>query len=262
MSFPGTILLDNGEVYKQSSTKRHPLGTRGATQDGRVFHYTKNGAVALTPAMLIQALASSADDVAEPLADSTDWTVPSTSTTLIRLSTATSMATANYFEDGYFIVTAGTTGNEVGQIVQIQSTPATTATAGPAYCPEIFLYSEDKLVTALTTSNTVSLHANPYDKVVVALDAAPTAAPVGICLTNVTASYYFWLQTWGLAPCRVSDTWFAGHNVIYASATGTREGEALPMTSLEADKGAAIVGIAQYIGTDGYVGAILLTLAP
>jgi len=262
MSFPGSILLGQGDIYRQSSTKQHPLGTRGYTRDGRVYRYARNGAAALLPGMLIQKTAPHADDVAEPLADSTDWAVPTTSTTLIRLSTATSMATADFFKDGYFMVTAGATESGTGQMLQIESCPKTTATAGPAYCPEIFLREEDKLVTALTTSVTISLIKNPYDQVVVGLDAAPTGLPVGVCPINVTIAYYFWLQTWGMACMRVSDTWIIGHNIIYGSATGTRPGEALPMTSLEADKGSAIVGMADYIGTDGYYGSAMLTLAP
>lgn len=261
--FPGSVLLE-GDQYHITSDKRYPLGTRGYTRDGRVFRYAKCGATALTPGMLIQAMASTADEVAEPIADSTDWAVPSTSSTVFYLSTATSLTTANFFADGYYMVTAGTTTAEVGQMLQIQSQPKSNGLAGAALGgnPKVYVYSEDKLVSALTTSNTVSLIKNPYDAVIMALDAAPTAPPIGVCGTDVTALYHFWLQTWGMTCLRVSDTWDTGHYVIYASATGNRGGEAHPSSTKESDLGAAVIGIAQYIGVDAYAGAAFIILAP
>jgi hypothetical protein len=260
--FPGSVLLDGGQ-YHTSSTKRHPLGTRGYTQDGRVFRYARNGSAGLNPGMMCQAEASSADFEAEPIADATDFAVPSTSSTVFYLSTATSMATADAFADGYYMVTAGTTTAEVGQMLQIESCPKSDGAAGPSGNPRIYVYSEDKLVTALSTTDTITLQKNPYDSIIGTLQAAPTGIAVGVAVTDVAASYYFWLQTWGMACMRVSDTWDTGHNIIYASATGNdRLGEALPSSTLEVDKGAAIVGIAQYIGTDGYAGSAMLTLAP
>jgi len=45
---------------------------------------------------------------------------------------------------------------------------------------------------------------NPYDSVIVAA-VAPTAAVLGVPNVYVAASYYFWLQTWGVCPVK-SDT--------------------------------------------------------
>ncbi len=264
-SFAASVLINNGDIYKPTSIKKYPLGTRGFTRDGRVYRYAKNGGTALESGKLIQAEAINSDMVAQELADSTDWAVPTTGTTLIRLSTDTSMATADFFVDGYFMVTAGTTGNEVGQMMKIESCPGTTATAGPAYAPEIFLYSEDKLVTALTTSNTVSLIKNPYDDVIVAVmnDSAITAMPVGICPTVVTASYYFWLQTWGMSCVWVHETFDAGHQVFFASDTGcSAPGVVFAPDTNSISFGCVQVGNAQYIGVDGTGGAVFLTFSP
>lgn len=264
-SFASSVLLGNGDIYKESVTKKYPLGTRGFTRDGRVYRYAKNGGVALTPGTLIQAEAVNSDMVAQPLADSTDWAVPTTSSTLFRLSTATSMATADFFIDGYLMVTAGTTGNEVGQVMQIQSCPGSTATAGPAYCPEVYVYSEDKLVTALTTSNTVSLIKNPYDDVVIAVmnDAAITSIPVGVCPISVQANYYFWLQTWGMSTAFVGGTWDAGHSTFFDSITGCTGAGTIRAVSTECNaKGCVSVGLAQYIGVEATCGAVFLTMSP
>lgn len=262
MSFPGSVLLDQGEIFKPHVTKRFPLGTRGYTRDGRAFRYARAGAAALVPGMLIQAPAVDTEVVAQEYADSTDWAAPTTNSTVFYLSTDTTIATANFFKDGYFMVTAGSTSNVIGQMVQIESHSGAAGAAGATGVVKVYPYSEERLTAAFTTANTVSIIANPYNNVIVSLDAAPTGIPVGVCPASVTAAYYFWLQTWGMACMRVSDTWDTGHSIIYASATGTREGESLPWSTLESDKGAAVVGIANYIGTDGYAGAGFLTLAP
>lgn len=263
-AFASTLLLGNGEIYSTTSTKKFPLGTRGFTRDGRVYRYARCGATALTPGQLCQAEAVDANFVAQPLADSTDWDVPTTGSTVIYLSTATSMATADAFVDGYFMVTAGSTGNATGQIARIESCPASTATAGPAYCPEIFLAEGESLVTALTTTYTVSIQKNPYDDVIPGVyDAAITGIPVGVCPTNVAATYYFWLQTWGMTCVWVNGTLDAGHMVIYTSDTGcTNAGTVAPCSTKGFNRGDANVGLAQYIGSDGTAGSIFLTLAP
>ena len=55
MSFPFTVPLSQKEVVTPTSTQRAPLGTRGATSDGRIFRYCKNGGTALAKGYLIQA---------------------------------------------------------------------------------------------------------------------------------------------------------------------------------------------------------------
>lgn len=260
MGFPGSLLLNGADIYNAHVTKRFPLGTRGYTRDGRVFRYAKCGATALTPGMLCEAEAVDSNSVALTVADSTDWAVPTTSSTVFHISSDVT-ATANYFADGYFMVTAGTQTADNGQYVQIESHTA-GGVAGATGAVYVYPYDGETLSVALSTSNTVSLIQNPYQKVIVSPDAAPTGPAVGVCPTSVTAAYYFWLQTWGPACCFVSDTWDTGHGVYNASATGTRAGECFAVATLEIDKGSAVVGIAQYIGTDGYAGCAFLTMAP
>ena len=53
MSFPYTVQLAGGEELQQSTTKKHRLGTRGETEDGRVYYYCKaNSASAIGRAYL------------------------------------------------------------------------------------------------------------------------------------------------------------------------------------------------------------------
>ncbi len=265
MSFPGSILLDQGDVYKTSSTKKHPLGTRGYTQDGRAYRYAQAGASNLTPGMLIQAAAYDSNFAAQEMADSTDWAVPTTGSTIFYLSTDTSLTTASYFVDGYYMVCSGSTAmSEVGQILQIDSV-AFSCASGPSGCPKVYAYGEDKLVTALTTANTITLLPNTYKSVIVApnADAAITGIAVGVCPINVTAAYYFWLQTWGMTCVRVHGTLDCGYSVYYDSNTGcSNTGNIRTQASLGDDRGSPQVGMAQYTGVDGGAGAIFLTLAP
>jgi|ETNvirnome_2_300_1030623.scaffolds.fasta_scaffold03051_6 hypothetical protein len=267
-AFTATLLLDGSEIYKTSAAKLHPLGTRGFTRDGRVYRYARNGATAIVPGDLIQAsvVLAAGSEVAAELADSTDWAVPTTNSTSIRLSTDTSLSTANFFEDGYFMVTAGTTTSEVGQIAQIESHPGNAGAAGATGAPIVYLYTEDKLVTALTTANTISMNKNAYDAVVVAdnADSAITAMPVGVCPAAVAVEYYFWLQTWGLCPVWTHGTADAGHSVFFSSSTGSSRGGDVhaPSTVDNESAGCVSVGMSQYIGVTGTCGAVMLTLAP
>lgn len=265
MSFPGSILL-NGQQYNPTKDKRHPLGTRGYTRDGRVFRYASAGA-AIVPGCLVSAAAEDAElRGAVCLAAATDWAVPTSNSTVFYLATENSLATADWLTDGYLMVTAGASTHEVGQMIQLDKQAIQTAANGVVVAgvgsARVFAYPEDKLTHALTTANTISLIHNPYYAVTETAAGTPTSIPVGVSVCAVTSAYYFWLQTWGMACLRSADTWVAGRVLINSSITSDRTGEAYALASIQADKGAAVVGMAQYIGTDLYWGAAFITLAP
>lgn len=264
--FSASVLLDTGEMFQQHTNKKHPLGTRGFTRDGRVFRYALNGATALSPGQVIQAEAAESTVLAQEYADSTDWALPTTDSHTFYLSTDTTIATKDFFADGYFMVTAGST-DVTGQSLQIKTNTGKAGAAGPGGCPVIETYSEDKLVTALTTTHTVSLIPNPYSRVIAgkSADAAITGIPVGVCPGVVAAGKYFWLQTWGMACVWASGTWDAGRDSFYDSQTGcSNEGAAKTFAtcSVTASGGVIPIGSVQYIGVDGSCGALFIKLAP
>lgn len=269
MGFPGSVLLSQEMVYEQTSDKRHPLGTRGYTRDGRVFRYAQSGSTSILIGNLCQSPVIDTDlDMDAIMADSTDWAAPTTSATKMYLSTDHSNTTANNYADGYLFVTDGT---GEGQMIQVKSSEPTTAAAGPQTAPRFDFFGDGRLQTALDTTSEVGFAMNIYNKVVRGVDAAPTAIPIGVTPVTTTASYYFWLQTWGPCPCITVGTIVVGEVVTYGSDTAgataryDKGGGVTPIASGDTgpDTTSAVrVGECMSVGTDGEYSLIYLKLAP
>jgi hypothetical protein len=206
MAFPHTVYLAENDIKVTSSTQRFPLGTRGVTVDGRVFRYAQNGAVALVAHRLV------ANAIEGPWTTGTYThfaNVPGTSggfaagTTQVYIGdTATGSATANYYKDGWLIVNS--TDTSYTQMVRINS-HAAISSATQASSPGVIINLDPGTglnKAGVTDTGLVKLVANPYRAVVVAIGGTAvglTNVPLGIPPVAVTASYYFWLQTWGPA---------------------------------------------------------------
>lgn len=262
MSFPGSILLNQGAIYQQTSDKRLPLGTRGYTRDGRVFRYSKAGATNLGAGLLMCSPVTPADEAVDELFSS-DYETPTTSSTLIYLSTGTSLTTAGYYNDGYLYANANT---GEGQMVQIKSDAGATTAAADVF-PTLYPYEEDKFTATFTTASEVGLVKNPYDGIVVRPDSARASAPRGVTPRAITALYYFWLQTWGYCPVLTAGTVVVGNPVTddTFSGTGSTGGVHAPATSTGATAYSAIgfcLGNVIVVGADTEYSLIDLHLAP
>jgi hypothetical protein len=192
MAFPTTVNLKRGWEKKETSTQKHKLGTRGETPDGRVFYYAKNSSAAITPGGKI------CDGIAAVAAH--DMDVPATAAhsvgdATISLEVPTTDLTANQYKDGYLLINDGP---GQGEVYQIKSHPAHDASDDNTV---IFtIDDEDGIVTALTTSSLFGIIYNPYTDVkIVDGDGTMTTGPLGVNPMPVTASYYFWLQSAGVA---------------------------------------------------------------
>lgn len=191
--FPGSILLSEKNIREETSDKRHPLGTRGYTRDGRVFRYAKAGATNLTIGHMNQTPAAHADftDGGALLLAATTL-----STSITLTITGASITTANCFADGY-MMSKDNTGQ--GQMAMIKSHPITGTAATTC---KFNLQEDSTLTAAVTTGTTVfGFWHNLYYDVIVCPGSAPTGIAVGVNIMGITASYYFWIQTWG--PCLV-----------------------------------------------------------
>lgn len=102
---------------------------------------------------------------------------------------------ANVLKDGYYITTKAGTGTVLGHCYRIRSHAAIAASAIGAIC----LY--DPLKVAIAADTEVGVFPSQYRKVIQAPATTPTDIVIGVAPRAVTASYYFWLQTWG--PCAV-----------------------------------------------------------
>jgi len=265
MGFPGSVLLSQGEIYKESSTKVLPMGTRGYTRDGRSFRYAKSSA-AIAVGRLVQAATISALDDAQALAASTDVkTTYSTDSHKFYLSSKSSMTTANAFRDGTLFISSGT---GIGQYAQVKSHDNWTAAASKY--PSVTIYPEDSFSVKPTTSVKVGLIRNVYDDVKVAdtsvAKGAWTGMMVGVTPRAISAAdKYFWLQTWGPCACRTQAALHLGRRVIATTATNSTDGTVgTPTSSTVAKLSVTQVTIGQclQVGAANTAALIYLQLAP
>ena len=248
MSSKHWSILDHREVdpslqwhMQESETQKYPLGARLAYTDGRVFRYTENGAVALAAGKIN----SCVDDGAER---EDTLTVAAAAGARQVTYTAVGTITENQYAGGILCVVDGT-----GQGLQykIESHLAITAAATGV----INLY--DPILTALDTTTDVMLVKSPYKSVVVAPDQI--VLPTGVAPIPVTASYFFWNQTRGLAPVLAEDS--TGDAATERICTlGTSAGV---LTTAGGAPGAAIIGRLYFDSLDqvsGDYGPIFLTI--
>lgn len=168
-----------------SVTKLHNLGTVAETADGRVYRYAQAGAVDLA-----------AGKINNGVAKVTNHTINSVATAAavgdkqvnITLAGATA-TTAGQYDDGYLHVidSAG-----VGSSYRIAGTPV-IAGSGTG-----IIQLQDAIATALTTSSKVALVPSPWSGSIVQTGSVSLFIN-GTNNVIVTAAYYYWSQTGGIA---------------------------------------------------------------
>ena len=172
------------EVYKQSSVKRAPLGSKGVI-GRRIFRYGKAGAANLAHGKLVVN--------ADLVANHTNIVVQAAAVVGAKTVKATLGATAAT-EDQYAggtLVVNDAAGEGYGYRIKGNSA------ADSAGVITVFL--ADGLVVALTTSSEVTLKLSTFAGLVIsATDQADQA--VGVPRIDVTAAYYAWFQTGGECP--------------------------------------------------------------
>ena len=176
------------EIYKESDTQKTDLGALARTPDGRAFRYVKAGGTALVAGKLQQG-----PDITAYHQNVAVAAAAAIGATQVTVTLGATAATAGQYANGYLIVNDET---GEGQTYQIKSNPAADASASLV----VTLYDEDALVTALTTSSEVCLIPNLYNGVIVN-PTTPTNAPVGVAVYPITASYYGWVQVYGVVSC-------------------------------------------------------------
>jgi hypothetical protein len=227
----GLVILQG--LFELSATAKHKIGTRMQLADGRVFFYALDGGSGLSAGKLnfSKATMSGHEDV--------DTSAQAIGTKVVTVTPATTeIALANQYAEG-FISIRETTGQ--GQIRKIKSHPSAASTATCV----LTLY--DPWTVAITASEQADLMHNPMYKVTES--ATEEQLPAGIPLLAVTADYYFWNQTWGLASVlqdgnnplgsMVTPGTVAGSVVEYATSEDTITGYDMP-----------VVGVMAILGVD------------
>jgi hypothetical protein len=221
MGFPVSLEGNLRDVKETSATQKHALGTRLVLNDGRVFHYAKNGAAILAVGKLVASPIPDADEMLDLPPDSACTTAARNATLIADMSTASAYLAASRFKDGYMYVNTGT---GAGQIVQLSDNDKGGTTADGTI--KVYFKDEEYLSVALDTSSSkAGLIQNPYNSVVVSpawADLTGNSRPLGVPMCTVPASHYFWLQTWGTCPVIAGGTPVIGQTVIQGgSSTGT-----------------------------------------
>lgn len=201
--YNNVIPPDQG-IYEESSTQKAPIGFKLEMNDGRVFRYCKNGGTALDPGKIVQGPAQNQYDE-----DCVVYVAAAIGDTHIHLTNHSSGAakTKDALADGFITVGAGS--SQLGRTYKIKGNEAAAANA------ELIVYLYDPLVTAISTTSTVTFAYCPYYATV--LEAA-TNRPIGVPLCNsVTANYYYWCQTRGIVGVISSGTITAGDDLQVAS---------------------------------------------
>ena len=196
-------------ILDMSLTQKYPLGCRFAKKDGRVFRYAKAGAVALvagnliTSAVLNGALTTVQTDLTPAAVAAGAYSVTA--------AIATTEQPKDTFKDGWMAVTDGDAANAMGDLYLIKSHPLSAT--------NIILELYEPLKRAITTSSRISLLGNIYEAAI-QCDTTPTGVVLGVCPTVVTAEYYFWVQTWGIANVLAGGAIAAGLDIVAGPAAG------------------------------------------
>jgi hypothetical protein len=225
MAFPTSLYGTLQDVMECSTTQKHPLGTRLVMDDGRVFHYAKNGAAILLKGKLVCGTVVSAEhNVDLPLQDA-GTTLATYLHPLVDLATTGTHVAANTYKEGWLIAHTGT---GAGQVVKIKTNDLGGSTAEAAM--KVYFEDGNFLSAALDTSSSkVGLCKNPYADLVVCPTYATytvVSKPAGVPLAAIAASNYFWVQTWGPAPVLMGATPTEGEIIIEGGTSTGAAGEA------------------------------------
>lgn len=209
----GFATVAGQEIFSESVTAVHNLGTYMETADGRGFRYAKVGAVATVAGKVYQGPALDATNM-QPSGGLTP-AAAAIGATEITISSSITL-TANFLAGGYMsvVVTPGQ-----GYTYKIKGNTAVSSAAG------CVVTLEDPLQVALTTSSRVIFVKHPYDGVVIE-PGTPTARIAGVAPDVITAGYFGWMQTKGPAAVLFTGTGAAGK--VVGSLSGGTSGSMAP----------------------------------
>lgn len=240
LKFTGPIPIAQG-LYEESATAKGVLGQCIRMHDGRCFRYAKAGAGALTAGQLIQA---GTINGANYLNDSV--LAAAVGAREVTVVTAAAVTTA---AEGFLQINDGT-GQGLNYKIKTSKANATTATS-----TDLELY--DALAVALVASGTsqATIILNQYEACAPA--TAITDIILGVANIAVTAEYYFWLQTWGIACVLSEGTPAAGTRVELAVTTSVGG-----VTTATSSDTALDVGIQWLVGVDTEFKPVDLRICP
>ena len=205
----------DANLWTPTSDQKHMLGTIYSTDDGREFRYCKNGSTELAKNLMIQSEAIGADMVDEA------QTAQASAANAVKfdcLITTSSGLSNGDLVDGWIIVNQGTAATDEGDLYVVKNNKWTTEDT----VINIEIADADGLRNAIAATSNITFSKNLYRDVIVK-PTTLTAVMLGCTTTIVTANYYFWAQTKGVASVIVDtgDTIVVGEPVGHIDGSGT-----------------------------------------
>ena len=257
MAFPyGTIWGDYGDEKVTGTTKLHPFGTRLLLGDSRVFKYGGiSSAGAVGAGNLVQAsVAIGGHDM-----DLVVTAAVAVGGKSITVTTTATDAAKDLYADGYVYINDGAGEGHMYKIL---------GHAAHDYSDDADLTLNfadgDTVAEAITTSSLAGLMLSPYSNMVVSTagaHGARTGIVTGVCATEMTASYYGWFQTWGLAAVLCDTSAFVVGNHVRTS--DNQAGGAEPLVRAGTNENWEEIGVAGLVApVDGDYGVVDLRISP
>jgi len=174
--------------HDEESTQSVALGTpyaQGST--GRVWKYAENGAVALGAGKV------NVSPVIVAAHDNMSFnTAPAIGDDKVLITLGATAVTKDQYRDGYVVIQDGT---GEGHLHPLDAHAAYDASANPA---TFYLGAGEQILEAGALSETnVDLIRNRFKDVIIPADTSQNDVPVGVANIDVTADYFFMIQTWG-----------------------------------------------------------------
>jgi len=225
-----------------SSTQKHKLGMLYVDEYGNKWRYAKNGATALAAGKLTGAA------VAGIVALHTDLSVVAAAIgdRSVTVTLGATAATANQYKDGLLVAHDGT---GKGYSYVIDSHPAADASATLT----VKLVEPIKVALVAGATSEVNLVPNLYSGITIT--DAINCVPLGVPNVAVTAAYYCWIQSGGLAAVLTGDTSAIGVMAVAHTTDG-----AVGTLAASVDIDTPIVGVFVTTGVAGEYGPIRLTM--
>lgn len=232
------------DLYISSATPTAKIGARVETDDGRVFRYVKNGAVALVAGNFIQSPAITSAHLA------TTATATAIGATTLVFTPGAATGTANQYTDGFMGVSV-TPG--LGYTYEVASHPAIASSVA------FNLTLKTPIQVALTTSSRLGLIMNKHNGVIQAPVTTATGTLVGVATYIIAANEYGWIQTWGLCSALTTGTPALGAMVMWP---GTVAGAAQVVVAAGTLIVAQVIGHMAQVGVTGEANFIDLRIQP
>ena len=252
----GTITGDPGDEKVTGTTKLHPYGTRMVIGGDRVFKYGGiSSAGAVGAGNLVQASAG----IAGHDMDLVITAAVAVGGKSITVTTTATDAAKDLYADGYVYINDGAGEGHMYKIL---------GHAAHDYSDDADLtlnfHDGDTCAEAITTSSLAGLMLSPYSNMVVSTagaHGARTGIVTGVCATEMTASYYGWFQTWGLAAVLCDTTAFIVGNHVRTS--DNQAGAVEPLDRDGTNENWEAIGVAGLIApVDSDYGVVDLRLSP